>query len=81
LTCNYAHWNQTAHTVVENLRNDHPRSIASSVAHGSAELQLQWDEGAHIAVKEIIPIAIVAVLWGHHWKGSRVLAHCDNPAV
>ena len=46
--------------------------------------QLQWDErteGAHIAIKEIIPIIIAAVLWGHQWKGGRVLAHCDNTTV
>ena len=31
--------------------------------------------------KELIPIVIGAVVWGRAWKGSRIVAYCDNTAV
>lgn len=44
---------------------------------------MPWDqttEHLHIA-KELVPIIIAVVLWGHMWKGGRVIARCDNTAV
>ena len=35
----------------------------------------------HITVKELIPIVIVGAVWGSTWRGSTVLAQCDNMAV
>ena len=46
--------------------------------------QFQWDAATQelpIAVKELIPIIVAGVLWGHEWTGHRVLCHCDNQAV
>ena len=52
--------------------------------HGTKWFQLKWDSRTHnacIAVKELVPIIIGAVIWGKNWKGGRVLTHCDNSAV
>ena len=35
----------------------------------------------HITVKEMAPIIIAAIIWGHTWKGALVTAFCDNTAV
>ena len=46
--------------------------------------QLQWDSSmtpVHITVKELIPIVIAAMLWGHKWAGKTVRALCDNMAI
>lgn len=31
--------------------------------------------------KELIPIIVATVIWGHMWKGGNVIARCDNIAV
>ena len=36
---------------------------------------------ALIAVKEILPIMLVCIIWGNMWKHQSVLAHCDNQSV
>ena len=47
--------------------------------------QLGWpplEVGKHdITVKEMIPVVISAAIWGHHWKGERVLFVSDNYSV
>ena len=51
---------------------------------GSAWFQLQWDQPTslkQIATKELIPIIIAAVVWGHTWTGNQVQSLCDNKAV
>ena len=35
----------------------------------------------HIAVKELAPIVVAAVIWGPKWKGKAILARCDKTAV
>ena len=37
----------------------------------------QWG----IAVKELVPILIAAMVWGHEWCEKYVDAQCDNTAV
>ena len=52
--------------------------------HNQKWFQLTWDErtsNVHIAIKELIPIMIAALVWGRLWTGGRVIAHCDNTAV
>ena len=46
--------------------------------------QLQWPatlQAEQIAIKELIPITLSCALWGSHWKGMTIQAHCDNDAV
>ena len=46
--------------------------------------QVSWPEPwftVSIAAKELVPIVIAAVLWGHGWSGKHVCFHCDNEAV
>ena len=46
--------------------------------------QLKWVgeiEGAHITIKELVPVVIAAALWGEEWSGKTVQANCDNAAV
>ena len=31
--------------------------------------------------KELYPIALACLLWGHLWSGKKLLFHCDNQAV
>ena len=52
--------------------------------HDTKWFQLAWDDrtaGWHIAAKELVPIIIASVIWGHLWRGCRVLARCDNQSV
>ena len=35
----------------------------------------------HISVKELIPIIIAAIVWGHTLNRKQVLCNCDNSAV
>ena len=35
----------------------------------------------HITLKEMVPIVIVAALWGPTWRGKSVLVQCENSAV
>ena len=35
----------------------------------------------HITVKEMAPIIIATITWGHAWKGALVTAFCDNAVV
>ena len=35
----------------------------------------------HITVKELIPIVIAGAIWGPLWRGTTVLAECDNIAI
>lgn len=46
--------------------------------------QLEWDnhsESLDITCKELIPIILACLAWGHAWSGHRVICHCDNQAV
>ena len=46
--------------------------------------QLEWPEAwrpLNIAVKELLPIAMAAMLWGPNWSGLHVRCLCDNQAV
>ena len=58
------------------------------LARGAAELGLARNGSRHdasrqkcIAVKELVPIIIAAVIWGPEWKGQLVCAHCDKAVV
>lgn len=52
---------------------------------GKEWFQLQWESleiaSQTITVKELLPIVIAAVLWGHHWQGETAQTQCDNEAV
>ena len=34
-----------------------------------------------IALRELYPIVVAAIIWGHTWSRKRILPHCDNMAV
>ena len=34
-----------------------------------------------ISIKELIPIMIAVMIWGHKWQGYNVVVNCDNEAV
>lgn len=38
-------------------------------------------QGRSIQWKELYPIALACLLWGHSWSGKKILFHCDNQAV
>ena len=66
------------------MTSDASGSWGCGAWHEKDWYQLAWDrraQGLHIAAKELIPIIIGAVVWGKIWKGSRVVAYCDNSAV
>ena len=47
-------------------------------------LQAKWPPTwveVSIAVKELLPIVLAAVMWGQRWWHGRVLFHSDNQAV
>ena len=46
--------------------------------------QLAWPDKCNlpsIALKELVPIVLAAIMWGHSWSGSLVLCHSDNAAA
>lgn len=83
------HWNGSSLIIHDKSPEQHVFSDASGTWgcgawHGTRWFQLEWDgrtREACIAVKELVPIIIAAVIWGESWRGGRVLAHCDNVAV
>ena len=38
-------------------------------------------KNVNITAKELTPIIMAAILWGHHWTGNAVLFCCDNQAI
>ena len=48
-------------------------------------LQVPWSglpiENQAIAAKELFPIVLASLVWGHAWQGQSVLCRCDNNAV
>ena len=51
---------------------------------GTAWFQIPWDNTTAsflITVKELLPIIVAGVLWGHDWRGRKILWLCDNQAV
>lgn len=75
------------------VRADQPEVLLTSDASGvwgcgaysgSNWFQVEWDEATRqrsIAVKELLPIIIAAVIWGSKWRGLSVCARSDNKAV
>ncbi|XP_021349686.1 uncharacterized protein LOC110447998 [Mizuhopecten yessoensis] len=39
------------------------------------------EEELSIAFKELYPIVVSAMIWGHLWKGLRIMFMCDNTAT
>ena len=83
------HWNGASLVVLPQSRmismtSDASGSWGCGAWHEKDWFQLAWDsrtQGLHIAAKELIPIIVGAVVWGKTWKGSKVVAYCDNSAV
>ena len=51
---------------------------------GGAWFVAQWPPhwaSVDIAVKELVPVVLAAVLWGPSWTGQHTLFHIDNMAV
>lgn len=84
-----AHWNGTAL-----ISNAHSKEVViTSDASGfwgcgawsySNWFQVAWDsnsESFQIAIKELIPVLIAALIWGQQWRGCVITSHCDNEAV
>ena len=47
-------------------------------------MQLQWPAGTEewsIAYRELLPIVLACMVWGHRWTKHRIVVHCDNEAV
>lgn len=44
------------------------------------ELVVQ-DKSVSIAFRELYPIVVAAILWGHLWKKQRIIFMCDNEAT
>jgi hypothetical protein len=42
------------------------------------ELPKEEDKDTSMAFRELYPIVIAALLWGHQWSTKRILFHCDN---
>ena len=52
--------------------------------HGNSWFQWQWgplSRDLDIAVKELLPIILAALIWGRSWHSQTVLSYCDNQAV
>ena len=66
------------------VTSDASGSWGCEAFHGSKWFQIQWEQNAvhlNIMNKELIPIVVATMLWGHSWAGMTIQAHCDNQAV
>ena len=83
------HWNGASLLIhhgceTVEMTSDASGSWGCGAWHGADWFQLAWDSKSQllqIAIKELIPIIIAAVVWGCRWKGQRVRARYDNSAV
>ena len=79
----YVYWNGLS--MMHNLQKANPDIAIASDALGQWGcgvfwqdhwIQYQWDwftTALHINNKELIPIVIAAVVWGHMWRNKSVL--------
>ena len=77
-------WNGTAMMLADlasnpsiTLTSDASGNWGCGAYVGSHWFMLPWMgrvQGAHITVKELVPIVIAAMMWGKEWKGETVLA-------
>lgn len=85
------HWN--GFSMMSRVYMSHPQHFVTSDASGSWGcgafhdqywFQLEWPPSmsqCHISVKEMAPVVIAAVVWGHAWSGHSVRFQSDNTAV
>ena len=43
-----------------------------------ADLPVEYDHELSMAFRELYPIVIAAMLWGHLWSAKRIKFYCDN---
>jgi len=83
------HWNGTAiipksSSRTVSLTSDASGSWGCGAWSGTCWFQIEWDAqsiNCQITTKELAPILVAAIIWGHQWKGQAVTAYCDNEAV
>ncbi len=66
------------------LVSDASGSWGCGAWHGNSWFQVQWDRRADkisIAVKELLPIVLTCVMWGHAWRTHQVRCLCDNQVI
>ena len=84
-----SYWNGTGLVISPNSATYIVTSDASGSWGCGAWFENDWfsmpwgqnHDTLHITVKEMVPIIIAAITWGHNWKGGKVVALCDNIAV
>jgi hypothetical protein len=45
------------------------------------DLPSEQDKDISMALRELYPIVVAAILWGHNWSTKRILFYCDNLAT
>ena len=83
------HWNGTALVIPHNAKrfeftSDASGSWGSGAWYENYWFNVPWTETCkrlHITVKEMAPIVVATIVWGHTWKGGQVTVFCDNTAV
>jgi hypothetical protein len=46
-----------------------------------AGLNINGNSAANMALQELFPIVVCAVIWGSKWQRKKILFHCDNMAT
>ena len=72
------------HWLTVEIASDASGSWGCGAWYNQSWFQLEWDshsDALDITGKELIPIILACVAWGHAWSGHRVICHCDNQAV
>jgi hypothetical protein len=89
-------WNGVSLFLDDDLTNSadfHLFSDASGIGY-SGIYQHRWFQGkwdpsfnyktntaANMALLELFPIVVAAILWGNEWSSKKILFHCDNMAT
>ena len=84
-----ASWNGTGLVIQPNsttyvITSDASGSWGCGAWFDNNWFSVPWEQShstLHITTKELVPIIIAAITWGHLWKGGQVVARCDNMAV
>ena len=67
------------------VRSDASGNWGCGAFWGTVWIQATWDDlpigRKAIAAKELIPIVLTAIVWGHAWPGALVEYRCDNAVV
>jgi len=65
------------------LSSDAALTVGLGIVNGNEWVSAKWPSSAptNIAILEMVPLVISALIWGDEWEGKSILFHTDSMAV